>query len=408
MRNVIALVLAGCARARAAAGHVIRPATARHRSARRCTAGAAGRRRRIHRRAGAAQQARRRSSITITANDARRVVHARRARLRAVAAASCGAGRSRARARMVHRVELDAAIAPLLAKPIDRDSRGARSRSRTTRGCARELAELGIAGGELASALGLGPLDVDCELRFGIGRPAYEFEVEVIQNVLGLITAPRLRAAARADLAAAQATRDGDRARASSHASRSRFTICSPRSKRSSCGSTAFDAADAAALVRERMHAAGNTTDLAQARDRDAREQARVDLARAEADVEIAREAAQRAARTVRRSDEVDARRHARRAARTRARARRSRARRRRREPRSRRRARRASRRRRIGSVPSACARCCPTSASARRSSITARASKSGPLCGSAFRCSISAAANAHAPRRASRAPSTS
>src|SRR5207244_12768592 len=52
----------------------------------------------------------------------------------------------------------------------------------------------------------------------------------------------------------------------------------------------AFDAADAAASLRERMHAAGNTTDLAQARDRDAREQARIDLARAAAAVEPHRE----------------------------------------------------------------------------------------------------------------------
>ena len=43
--------------------------------------------------------------------------------------------------------------------------------------------------------------------------------------------------------------------------------------------------------VRERMHAAGNTTDLALARDRDAREQARIELARAEATAELRREA---------------------------------------------------------------------------------------------------------------------
>jgi outer membrane protein, heavy metal efflux system len=46
--------------------------------------------------------------------------------------------------------------------------------------------------------------------------------------------------------------------------------------------------------VRERMRAAGNTTELAEARDRDAREQARVEVTRAEAEVE-------------RRRDELDA-----------------------------------------------------------------------------------------------------
>ena len=52
----------------------------------------------------------------------------------------------------------------------------------------------------------------------------------------------------------------------------------------------AFDAADAAATVRERMHAAGAASDLAQARDRDAREQARISVARAEAELELRRE----------------------------------------------------------------------------------------------------------------------
>jgi cobalt-zinc-cadmium efflux system outer membrane protein len=54
---------------------------------------------------------------------------------------------------------------------------------------------------------------------------------------------------------------------------------------------TAFDAADAAATIRERMRAAGNTTELALARDRDARESARIELARAEANAETRREA---------------------------------------------------------------------------------------------------------------------
>ncbi len=51
-----------------------------------------------------------------------------------------------------------------------------------------------------------------------------------------------------------------------------------------------FESADAAALLRERMHDAGNTTDLALARDRAAREDARVDLGRAHAAVEQQRE----------------------------------------------------------------------------------------------------------------------
>src|SRR5690606_25574767 len=53
----------------------------------------------------------------------------------------------------------------------------------------------------------------------------------------------------------------------------------------------AFTAADASATLRERMHAVGNTPALALARERDAREAARIALGRAEADVESKRQA---------------------------------------------------------------------------------------------------------------------
>jgi outer membrane protein TolC len=189
--------------------------------------------------------------------------------------------------RMGGPVELDAAIAPLLAKPIDRDAavRIALANSARLRA---ELSELGVAGGELASALRLGPVNVDVSTRFGKAG-AYEFEVEVIQNILGLLTAPRARTAARADLAAARAHFAAAALQLAARVDIA-FTDLLAAQQEVELRQTAFDAADAAALVRERMHAAGNTSDLALARDRDAREQARVDLARAEADVEIVRE----------------------------------------------------------------------------------------------------------------------
>jgi len=184
-------------------------------------------------------------------------------------------------------VALDARIAPLLAKPLDRDSAVRIALANSSR-LRAELTALGVAGGELASALGLGPLNIDASVRFGSGG-AYEFEVEAIQNVLGLVTAPRARTGARANLEAARA-----RASAAILELVARveiaFTDLIAAQQEIELRRTAFDAADAAALVRERMHAAGNTSDLALARDRDAREQARVDLARSEADVEVARE----------------------------------------------------------------------------------------------------------------------
>jgi outer membrane protein TolC len=156
------------------------------------------------------------------------------------------------------------------------------------------LAELGIARGELGAALGLGPLEIDGTIRFGkkdstTGTRPYEFELELIQNLQGLVTAPRLRAAGRADLAVARATVTATALRLAGKVEIA-FQDLIAAQQEVELRRTAFDAADAAAMIRERMHDAGNTTALAQARDRDAREQARVDLGRAEAEVESARE----------------------------------------------------------------------------------------------------------------------
>ena len=96
-----------------------------------------------------------------------------------------------------------------------------------------------------------------------------------------------MRAAARADLAAARAKATATALRLAARVEIA-FDDLIAAQQELELRRTAFDAADAAATIRERMHAAGNTSDLAQARDRDAREQARIDLARAEAAVEVA------------------------------------------------------------------------------------------------------------------------
>jgi outer membrane protein TolC len=173
----------------------------------------------------------------------------------------------------------------LLAKPLDVSAaiRIAITNSSRLRAV---YDELGIAGGELASALELGPLDVEAMYRRGDGGS--ELEIDAIQNVLGLITAPRRRAAARADIEAARA-----RATAATLQLAGRVEIAFDdfiaAQQDVELRRTAFDAADAAATLRERMFDAGNTTELARARDRAAREQARVELARSEADVEARR-----------------------------------------------------------------------------------------------------------------------
>lgn len=173
----------------------------------------------------------------------------------------------------------------LLAKPIDRAAAIKIAIASNAR-LAATFDELGIAGAELGSALGLGPVEVHGEMRFGEHR---EYEADVVQNLIGLISAPRRRAAARADIEAARASAASATLRLAARVDVA-FTDLLAAQAALANRRAQFDAADAAALLRERMFAAGNTTALAQARDRDAREQARIALARAEATLELRRE----------------------------------------------------------------------------------------------------------------------
>jgi cobalt-zinc-cadmium efflux system outer membrane protein len=179
-----------------------------------------------------------------------------------------------------------AAVGDLLGKPLDGDTAVKIALAQSPR-LAAALDELGIAGSELATALAPGPIEVELLTRFGSG--AREYELNAIQPVLNLIAGGRRRAAAHADLAAARAEATATALRLAARVELAFHDLIAAQQE-VELRRTAFDAADAAATVRERMHAAGNTTDLAQARDRDAREQARVDLARAEAAVETHRE----------------------------------------------------------------------------------------------------------------------
>jgi len=178
-----------------------------------------------------------------------------------------------------HAIDVDAA----LARPLTADTAVRIALANNPR-VAAALDGLGVAAGDLAIALG--PLEVDALLRFGSGG---EHEIDAIQPLLGAIEAPRRRAAGRAELAAAQADAEALVIRLAARVDIAYRDLLAAEQE-VELRSTAFDAADAAAQLRERMHDAGNTTDLAQARDRDAREQARIDLARAEADVEQHRE----------------------------------------------------------------------------------------------------------------------
>src|SRR4051794_32724457 len=64
--------------------------------------------------------------------------------------------------------------------------------------------QLDIAAADVAAALGVGPVTVDARLRYANGRR--EYELDAVQSVLGLISAPGRHAAASAELAAARAS----------------------------------------------------------------------------------------------------------------------------------------------------------------------------------------------------------
>jgi len=179
------------------------------------------------------------------------------------------------------------AIDALLAQPLDAAAAVRIALARSPR-LQAAFDELDIAAGDVAAALGLGPVAIDAKLRFVSGRTDYE--VDAIQNVLGLVAAPGRRAAARAELAATRATAAAAALRLAARVEIA-FADLLAAQQDVELRQAAFDAADTAATLRERMHAAGNTSDLAQARDRDAREQARVELGRAEAAAVSRREA---------------------------------------------------------------------------------------------------------------------
>src|SRR5262249_10549786 len=175
----------------------------------------------------------------------------------------------------------------LLARPIDAAT-AVRIALATSPRLRVAFDQLDIAAADVAAALGLGPATVDAQLRF-VGDHD-EYGGDAIRALPGWVPAPARRAAARAELAATQAAAAAAALRLAARVEIT-FDDLLAAQQDVALRETAFDAADAAATLRERMHAAGNTTDLALARDRDAREQARLELDRARATATARREA---------------------------------------------------------------------------------------------------------------------
>lgn len=180
------------------------------------------------------------------------------------------------------------AIRSLLARPLDRDA-AVRIAIANNRRLQADFESLGIAASEVADATVLAPLEIDVEYETAVSGSGSEWELGAIQDVLGLLQLPQRRGIAGAQVRAARA-----RAVAATvalvAAVESGFYDLVASQQELELTQTASDAAAASAELIERMHAAGNTTDLDLARSRAFREEMRALLARAQVDVELRRE----------------------------------------------------------------------------------------------------------------------
>jgi len=182
-----------------------------------------------------------------------------------------------------------AAIGTLLEKPLDRDT-AVRIALVTNRRLQAQYDRLGIAASEIATATVLPPLDVDLETKLSKSGSIEEIELDVTQDILQLIQLPQRRAIANADLDAARARAVAATVELVARVELAYLDVVAAQQELE-LRQTAFDAASASAEIAERQYAAGNISDLALVRERGQREQARIELGRAQVDVETRREA---------------------------------------------------------------------------------------------------------------------
>ncbi len=182
-----------------------------------------------------------------------------------------------------------AAIEQLLAAPLDRDA-AIRIALAKNRRLQAQYDQLGIAASEIAAATVLAPTEVSLQYKFAIDGDGSEIEIEAVQDILDVLQLPQRRGAARADLEAARSRAVGATVELVANVERAYVDMVAAQQELE-LRQTAFDAASASAEITELMSAAGNAPDLALARERERREQTRLDVAGAQLDVEQAREA---------------------------------------------------------------------------------------------------------------------
>ncbi|MCA9674143.1 MAG: TolC family protein, partial [Myxococcales bacterium] len=181
-----------------------------------------------------------------------------------------------------------AAVRDLLSRPLDLDA-AVRIGLANSRRLQARFDELGIAAADVADATVLAPAEVDFDVKLASGGGG-EVEVNAVQDVLGLLQLPQRRGAANAALAAVRARAVAATVELARQVEVAFLDVVAAE-QQLELRQTALDAASASAELATRMHAAGNTSDLALAREQDQREEAQVDRDQAQLAVDTAREA---------------------------------------------------------------------------------------------------------------------
>ncbi|CAN5413808.1 hypothetical protein BH11MYX1_BH11MYX1_51620 [soil metagenome] len=172
------------------------------------------------------------------------------------------------------------AIDALLAKPLTLDAAARVSFARNRRLQAR-FDELGIAASQVADATVLPPTTVDADYKRAASGPGSEIELTIVQDVLDLVQISQRRGIANAELRGARARAVGATVELAARVEMAFYEVQAAMQERELV-QTAFEAANASADLVERQHAAGNTSDLALAREQEQRERARIEIGRAD------------------------------------------------------------------------------------------------------------------------------
>ena len=173
-----------------------------------------------------------------------------------------------------------AAIDALLTKPIDVDAAVQIAFARNHRLQAR-FDELGIAASQVADATVLPPLTADADYKRALTGSGSEIEVTVVQDVLDLVQIGQRRGIANAELHGAQVRAIAATVEMAVEVEMAFYDLIAAQQELELV-QTAFDTANASADLVERQHEAGNTTDLALAREQEQRERARIEIGRAQ------------------------------------------------------------------------------------------------------------------------------